>query len=305
MRTLSYLVLLAVAITLLSCSREKMPETGNSPKLKIAAGLFPIADMARHVGGEDVDVAFLDETLSDSERRAKLATANLVVVVGNGADDSTVSSAQAAGRKMLNLSKDEDFRRDHDAAMRLERTISAATTTPSSAPQAEDLSVWLSVPFANDMVLALVEAMAKADPERSERFRARGQAYVEELTKIDQEYRTALAKARGRYFVTDRPIFRYLAMNYGLRAKTLQEIAAGGPDAVKTFVKDFQIRAVFTESRGGQHKASMLAASSGAAVTPLETVGSPDLPGIDSYAAIMRSNLQAIEMGFKDVKETK
>jgi ABC-type Zn uptake system ZnuABC Zn-binding protein ZnuA len=261
------------------------------------------------VGGDDVEVSFLGDALDDAQRREKIAAAGLVVVMGNGADESTVTAARAAGRKILDLSKDEDFRRDHEAALRLERTVFAITTAPTSASapqQGEDLSVWMSVPFADDMVLAMVEAMAKADPERSERFRARGQAYIEELSKVDQEYRTALAKARGRYFVTDRPIFRYLALNYGLRARTLQEVAAGGgADAVRTFVKDFQIRAIFVESRAGQHKASMLASASGAPLAPLETVGSPDLPGLDSYVAIMRSNLQTIETAFKDLKETK
>lgn len=308
MHKMTLVILAGLALAATSCSREKLPETGNAPKLKIAASVFPIADMARQIGGEDAEVTQLPPPADDAKAAAapdaSLAEMKIVVVVGSGVDDWAIAAAKAAGKKTLNLSQDEDFVSHFDSWRRLART-QADPNAPALAPAAAafpDPQVWLSVAFAQDFALALVEAMANADPERSERFRARGRAYLKKLVDLDGEYRDALDKCRGKYFVTDRPMFCYLVQAYGLTNKSLADIARQGPDAASEFVKEMQIRTVFVEGRSGVVRASPAASSCGATLVPLETTGNLDMPGIDSYLGTMQSNLRAIKSGFKEGK---
>ena len=80
-----------------------------------------------------------------------------------------------------------------------------------------DEHVWLSLRNAQKLVVALTDALCKADPADAEAFRANAAAYIEKLAALDTQYSEAVNSAAFRTILFgDRFPFRYLADDYGL-----------------------------------------------------------------------------------------
>ena len=80
-----------------------------------------------------------------------------------------------------------------------------------------DEHVWLSLKNASVLVDALAEAIAAADPDHGELYRANAAAYREKLDQLDGRYAEAVkAGNKSALLFGDRFPFRYMADDYGL-----------------------------------------------------------------------------------------
>jgi zinc transport system substrate-binding protein len=265
---------LVLALLLAGCGAQGRSGPG---KVTVAASFAPLAEVARRVGGDRVEVRDLTPPGAephDVELRpddvAALADADLAVVVGGGFQPAVEDAAD---------------RRD-------------GPTVRILAPGAADPHVWLDPTAMARITGRVATALARIDPSGAAGYRARARAWEAELEALDRAFAQGLAHCRSRVIVTTHAAFGALAKRYGLR----QEAVVGSspeaePDPARLdelvdLVRREGVTTVFTEPLAPRRLAATLARETGADVAvldPVETLAR----GAD-YVSVMRRNLAAL-----------
>jgi zinc transport system substrate-binding protein len=277
-RPTAWASIFALAALAAGCGGPAAPDDG---RLRVAASVFPLADVVRQIGGEHVAVVTLlppGATPHGFQPHARqveeLARCRLLLTVGRGMDPWAAQAAKAGGRPI--------------------RILELATGGEHADPH-----VWLDPLLLKAFVPQVVAELAKLDPPHKADFETRAAAFIAELDRLDAEYREALSKVKVKAFVTFHPSFTHLAKRYGLTQATLarshaEEGGARALEHVVEFVKEHKLKAVFAEPQFPADKLAWLEEQTGARIGRLDPLGNPRAGGYDSYLAMMRSNLKAL-----------
>jgi zinc transport system substrate-binding protein len=273
-------------------------------KLRVVASIFPLADVAREVGGDRVAVTTLlppgasPHGFEPQPLQAEaLSRADLLLVVGMEMDPWAERSAKATGTSIPVLDLAEAVGEEqHD-----EPGSHDADEHPHAGEDHHhhahgDPHLWLDPVLMKEYVAALAATLADLDPDHAGGYRDRADAFAAKLDALDREYRRKLADAKTKAFVTFHPAFSHLAERYGLEqtAMTGSHADEGGPEQLEhvvAFVKKHNLNVVFAEPQFPAEKLAWLREQTGAHVGRLDPLGGPDSAGYDGYLAMMRSNL--------------
>ena len=145
------------------------------------------------------------------------------------------------------------------------------------------------------------DALAKADPDNAETYEANAKSLTEDLTKVDEEFKTGLAQCKIKEVVVSHDAFTYLD-KYGVE---FEPIAGLTPDAepnpaqlaeIGEQAKEHGVTTIFSERLVSTALADTLADDLGlktAVLDPIEGL-SADTEGED-YLSLMRQNLDALK----------
>ncbi|MET3972718.1 MULTISPECIES: metal ABC transporter solute-binding protein, Zn/Mn family [Bradyrhizobium] len=281
MRRLLLCVLLLIASPLHAAER-----------LNVVASFSILGDFVRTVGGDRVDVTTLVGPDSDvhvytpaPSDAKRIADANLVIVNGLGLEGWLPRLVQSAGSKAQVV------------------TVSAGIV-PLKLGSAADPHAWQSVPNARIYVSDIANALAAADPDDAEFFRARAKAYLDKLEALDREVREAVAKIppERRKVISTHDAFGYFAAEYGVQfvaplgVSTETEPSARDIAAIIGQIKAQKIPAVFLENISDDRLIRRIAAETGAKVGG--TLISDGLTGekglAPTYIDMVRHNIKAL-----------
>ena len=219
---------------------------------------------------------------SDAKR---IADAKLVIVNGLGLEGWLPRLVQSAGSKAQVV------------------TVSAGIV-PLKLGSAADPHAWQSVPNARIYVSDIANALAAADPDDAEFFRARAKAYLDKLEALDREVREAVAKIppERRKVISTHDAFGYFAAEYGVQfvaplgVSTETEPSARDIAAIIGQIKAQKIPAVFLENISDDRLIRRIAAETGAKVGG--TLISDGLTGekglAPTYIDMVRHNIKAL-----------
>lgn len=216
---------------------------GETP-LRVVASFSILADMAREVGGDAVEVAALVGPDADAHvfepRPAdarRLAGADLVVVNGLGFEGWLDRLVVASGyRGPVQVASDG--------------------IAPRTLGHGPDPHAWQDLTLAQRYVAHLRDAMARARPARAVLFEARAADYLARLQRLDGEVRArfdAIAPARRRV-ITSHDAFGYFGAAYGIEflapqgANTASEPSAAAVARLIDQIRGEKVRAVFIEN---------------------------------------------------------
>ena len=295
-------MILALAVVLALCCGTAVAEG----KLSVVATNFPCYDLARQAAGELAEVTLLiqpgmevhayDPAPADI---LKIGGADLFAYIGGESDvwaedilSSFGSSAPMAVRLM-------------DAVTPLEEEGGNAHT--GEAPEYDE-HIWTSPVNAAAMARAMGEALAGADPERAEIYRANAEAYAGEIEAIDGEIRAIVDGAARRELVfADRFPFLYLVREYGLdylaAFPSCTADTEASPKILATLIERVKadgIPAVYTIEMSAQNIARTVAEETGAEVLTLHSLQNVTLDEFEageSYVSIMKKNVEALRRG--------
>ena len=295
------------------CSRTPTPS--REGPFQVAASIFPLADAARVVGGENVTVTTLlpagrsphGYQLKPRQVEA-VASARLLLVVGLGMDEWAEQAARVGGGR-LEVLRMADVVGAEPLAPAPEAPPAAGGTAPRGHPPGAaehkhhhtgpDPHFWLDPVLMRRFVKALGGKLARLDPENAARYRRRQKAYEEQLERLHEDYSRTLAAARRREFVSFHSAFTYTAARYGLEQMAVLEAGRGEISArhleeVIEFIRRKRVKVVFAEPQFPADKLLVIRRETGAAVGVLDPLGNPEEPGRDSYLALMRTNLAVL-----------
>ncbi|SFI96441.1 metal ABC transporter solute-binding protein, Zn/Mn family [Bradyrhizobium sp. cf659] len=261
-------------------------------RLNVVASFSILGDFVRNVGGDRVSVTTLVGADSDvhvytpaPSDAKRIADAKFVVVNGLGLEGWLPRLVQSSGSKATVVT-------------------ASAGITPLKLGSAADPHAWQSVPNAKVYVTDIANALAAADPDDAEFFRAQAKAYLERLETLDREVREAVAKIppERRKVISTHDAFGYFAAEYGIRfiaplgVSTETEPSARDIAAIIGQVKAQKIPAVFLENISDDRLIRRIAAETGAKVGG--TLISDGLTGekgpAPTYIDMVRHNIKAL-----------
>ncbi len=259
-------------------------------KLKVVASIAPLADFARQVGGDKVDVILLlppgasPHTYEPTPRTMQeISQAKIFIKIGAGLEfwaDKLVAAA-AKGVVAVDCSRGVALIHAND-----HEKHGAGNTDPH---------YWLDPLIAIGMVKKIEEAYAKADPADSSYFAQRASSYIAGLTALDKQIAGTVKTFRTREYVTFHPAWNYFSRRYGLTVAGVIEEGPGKEptarhiDRILRELRRLKIRVVFAETQFSPRMAEAIAREAGGRVLMLDPIGGQKERA--SYIDMMRYNL--------------
>jgi ABC-type Zn uptake system ZnuABC Zn-binding protein ZnuA len=292
-------ILAAVGILLLVACATTPPKT--SGRVRIVTTLGILADWARQVGGDRVEVTSL---LSGNESPhtyeiqpadvKTVADARILFRVGLGMEDWLDPAVENSGNTKLvvvdaaagitDIIADEDQTKAEVRRQNAEGRISE-TPTPgpqSPAPAAGNPHVWLDPEYAKAGIENLVKELVKLDPMGESLYRRREAAYFVQLDSLSQAIRVQVATLQDRRFISFHDAWPYFCRRFGLQVvATVEPIPGQEPSArelvrLVDLIRRERIKVVTTEPQLSSALPEMLAKETGVKVVslnPLESGG--------------------------------
>ncbi|NIK60909.1 metal ABC transporter substrate-binding protein [Kribbella shirazensis] len=293
-------------LTLAGCGGSSAGDSAGSggDKLDVVTSFYPLEFIARSVGGDAVNVTTLtapgvephDLELTPKQV-GEIAEAKLVVYekeLQPAVDEAVAQNA-----------KDTAF--DVTPAAKLEATGADFEEHEEGAAEEEhhddalDPHFWLDPVRYTAVVKAVEEKLASVDSANADGYHERAKTLLDQLGRLDSEFKTGLANCKLKTFVTSHEAFAYLAKRYGL---TMVGIAGVTPDAepaparikeVQDIVKAQKVTTIFYEELVSPKVAETIAKDVGvktAVLSPIE--GLSDANSDQTYLTLMQQNLQEL-----------
>lgn len=290
--------------------------------LKAVATFSIIADFAKNVGGERVDITTLvgpdgDAHVYEPKPADAVAMANADVVLVNGLHFEgflqrlvEASATRAAiveltkGVKPLESSEEEEGHHDHaDHDEQEDHAGHEGHEGHDHGPL--DPHAFQSIANARIYVKNIVDAFCAADAEGCATYQANAEAYTAKLDALEGEVKAAIASIpeNKRVVITSHDAFGYFAHEYGLTFLAPQGISTEAePSAADVAKLVEQIRhdkaaAIFVENITNPKLVGQIASETGIKVGGTlysDSLSSADGPAA-TYIDMMRNNITEIK----------
>ncbi len=296
--------LLALVSTLLCVPCRGIAQAAEQ-RLRVVATLTTFADLARTVGGDQVEVSavasarfnphFIEPKPSDV---LKVKRADLFIHAGLDLEIWRGPLLDAAGNTRLFPGGPGEL----DLSRGI--TLLEIPTVPLSRA-AGDIHLfgnphyWLRPTNAKLMAQAIAEKLSELDPAHAQAYRQRAQAF---LARVDQkmvEWREQLAPYQGQELVGDHRAWPYLMAFLGLRMEQFLEPKPGIPPTpqqvafIERYVKERGIRAVVQATYFPRQAAASLARRTGVKIVEL-CHNVRELPACPDYLALLDYDVQQL-----------
>jgi len=266
-------------------------------KVRLVATFSILADLARNVGGEAVEVTSLVGPNGDAHAYSpspadgkRLADARQVLVNGLGFEGWIDRLVKASGTKAV--------------VVTASRGIKPRQMTDEDEHDHGkiDPHAWQSVANAKVYVANIRDALVKADPARAAAYEADAAAYLGKLDSLESEIKTMLAAipAERRKVITTHNAFGYFGAAYRMQfiapqgVSTETEVSARDVARIIRQIKTQKIPAVFMENVTDPRLMKRIAEEAGAKIGGKlysDALSGPDGPAA-TYLDMMRSNLK-------------
>lgn len=303
------LLVTTLAVTACGTKNEKTTEEG---KLNIVTSFYPMYDFTKNVTKDKANVSMLidggvepHDYEPSAKDMGKIQEADIFIYNSNemetwvetvlkNIDTKKVKVVEASkGIELLAGSHDdneEDGHEGHDHS------------------GVHDPHVWLNPKLASKEVETISQAIIERDDKNKGFYEKNKEEYSEKLNELDKNYKTAFKDAKNRKFVTQHTAFSYLAHEYKLEQVAISGIS---PDqeptpkelkGIEDFVKNENIKIIYTESSASPKIAKTISSATGAeleVLNPMESVPEKDRKAGVDYLSVMTSNLEALKKTIK------
>ncbi|MSR58523.1 MAG: manganese transporter [Planctomycetaceae bacterium] len=274
------------------------PGSDSSSKIAVLATTGMIADAARIVGGEQVEVTALmgpgvDPHLYQPTARdqGRLKGAQLIFYNGLHLEGRMVEvfESLAAKKRVVAVSKD----------LRDDQLLAWQTSAGMHDPH-----IWFDVKLWQQVVRTMATTYEEFDPPHSADFRRRAQAYLAELDDLDRYCRDRAGElpARQRVLITSHDAFHYFGRAYGFDVVGIQGISTESESGLRALtdavdlIRARHIKAIFPETSVPRAAIERVAKDSGAVLGAelySDALGAADGPA-GTYAGMIRTNIDHI-----------
>jgi zinc/manganese transport system substrate-binding protein len=299
------IVLASLAAMLIAAPAMAQDKAQEKPqgKLKVVTTFSILADLARNVGGDRIEVASLvgpdgdAHVFSPTPADARtLAGAKVVFLNGLGYEGWMTRLVKASGTKaptvvVSNGVKPRKMTTDHGGHS---HGHSHAATDPHA---------WQSVANARIYVANIRDGLGKADPAGKDAYEANAKAYLAKLDALERELKEAVAKipADRRRIITTHDAFGYFGDAYGIEfispgVSTEQAPSAKDVARIIARIRRQKIPAVFLENITDPRMMQQIARETGAKVGGTlysDALSEPGGPA-GSYIDMMRNNIREL-----------
>jgi len=291
-------VTLTSLLLLTSCAQPSEENAGAQQpaggKLKIVASFYPLAEFARQVGGNNVEVTNLVPAGTephDYEPTPKdiglLKSADIFIYNGGGLEkwvEKISQSIVSDKQKVIQMS-------------------SNFTLLPFSG--GTDPHIWLDPVNAKKMIAVIRDTLIISDPTHSEEYGVNAKTYLAQLETLDNKYKKGLSTCESKNIVTTHAAFGYLAQQYNLKQTAIAGLSPDEEPSPKRLgeisnqAKAENIHYIFFETLISPKLAETVANEIGAktlVLNPLEGLSDSDVGLGKNYITVMEENLDSLRL---------
>ena len=263
----------------------------SSSKTRIVTSFYPMYVIALNLieGAEgielsnmaDVNVGCLHDYTLTTEDMKKVENADIFISNGLGMENFI--------SKILESNSDMKV---IDSSNNLENVISNGIE--------ENAHIWTSIDNYILQVQNIAEELKTADAKNAEVYTQNVQKYVDELNKLNEEYKSKLAKLNGEKAICLNEAFEYMGQELGMEMITIKTdheestISAGMLKSVINKVKEDDIKIIIIDKNDSKTNAETIANETGAKILELNSGLTGEL-NKDAYINQMRENMSILE----------
>ena len=263
----------------------------SSSKTRIVTSFYPMYVIALNLteGAEgielsnmaDVNVGCLHDYTLTTEDMKKVENADIFISNGLGMENFI--------SKILESNSDMKV---IDSSNNLENVISNGIE--------ENAHIWTSIDNYILQVQNIAEELKTADAKNAEIYTQNAQKYVDELNKLNEEYKSKLAKSNGEKAICLNEAFEYMGQELGMEMITIKTdheesaISAGMLKSVINKVKEDDIKIIIIDKNDSKTNAETIANETGAKILELNSGLTGEL-NKDAYINQMRENMSILE----------
>jgi zinc transport system substrate-binding protein len=284
---------LLALVALCGCTAQ----AADDGRVRVLAAAYPFAWAAAQVGGPDVRVD--DLVRAGAEPHDVELTPRQIGAFERAGLVVYLRGFQPAV---------DDAIREADRAVRLDLTSHVAVHPFTSdltgdGESGTDPHVWVDPVRMKAIVTSIAQALSRRDPAHASAYSERADVTIEQLGRLDLDFRTSLRSCRHRELVTAHSAFGYLAARYGLRQVGVAGIS---PDAepsprriarVARYAREHDVRTIFFGSDVDPKLADTVAREIGARTAILDPV--EGVQRGDDDLSVMRRNARALHDGLQ------
>ena len=296
MKISKYLFIFSILLMIccsVACNNEK--KVIGDKKIKVSASIIPIADFAKQIGGDFIDVNIVIPPGANPhvfepspEQLVNFSDSDIFIFVGSGFEfwkDKFISSSGNKGMKLVELSKDEDLLDEHE-----------------EHGHAKNPHIWISPKRALKFISIIEDSFSKLDPKHSSEYKNNADVFRKDLIELDKECEKEIANLKNKKFLSQHASWTYFARDYGLdevgdiekfpgREATPAEIE----ELIKT-ANSYNVNVIFTDAQFSEKAAKAVAESGNLKIVSLDVLGST---GDTSYIDMMKNNLKNMSKAMK------
>ncbi len=278
--------------------------TNTEEKLKVVTSFTIIADMAREIGGDEVEVYNLVPSGTDPHEYEPLPD-----------DIKAATEADILFYNGLNLEggKDGWFMKMMDAVSQKDENIFSLServepkylTGDDGRDEEINPHSFIDPAVGVKMAEDLRDALVTKTSDDNDKIQEQGDKYVQRLKDLDAEFeeRVSTIPEENRILVTSERAFQYLNDHYGLKEAFIWEIDTeenGSPKQIKELVeylKENNVPVLFVESNVDTRPMETVSKESGVPIAELpiysDEIGDPG-DDIDTYVKYLEYNMNLI-----------
>ncbi|WP_442595644.1 metal ABC transporter substrate-binding protein [Neobacillus sp. D3-1R] len=300
--------LLLVSSFVTGCAPSEKDINKDSGKLTVYTTVYPLKYFTERIAGDLVTVdtiypAGADEhTFEPSQRdMMTLADSDLFIYIGLGLEGfvekakTTLKNEDvtlvAAGEKLnpadLTASHDEEEHEHGDI----------------------DPHVWLDPVYANELALAIKDALVEKLPDKKETFETNYQKLSKELAQLDSSFQTTISNSKQKDIIVSHSAFGYWEKRYGLHQISITGLSTASEPSQKDLEEIVKIadeknlHYIFFEQNVSSKLGKILQNEIGAkplTLHNLATLTEENLQNKETYFTLMNQNLQVLSKALNE-----
>ncbi len=311
-RNIKYMItLLTFIIFVTGCTGSINSKKGfkEENKISVVTTVYPIYDFTKNIAGENAEIINLvpagmephDFELSTGDMQL-IEEADIFIYNGAGMEhfvDKTLQSISNKDLMIVECAKDIELlnaTHSHEEGEIHEKE--------SHNEENMDPHTWLSISNAIKEAEVIKEAFVKADEEHAKYYEDNYQAYKEELTQLQNLYKSELSDLSSNTIVVAHEAFGYLCEEYNLTQLGIEGLTADSePDSARMkeiidFCREYEVKVIFFEELVSPKVAESIASEVGAqtmVLNPIEGLTAEQIADEKDYISIMHDNLEALK----------
>ncbi len=282
----------ALGAIIVFADKKSTDKISNSGKLRVVATFYPLAEFARNIGGDLIDVNTIVPAGSephDYEPTPKdiLALRDADLVLIHGAIDTWAERATA------NIP---------------ENKIVSTAGLVASINGVVDPHIWLDPILAIEQVRFIVDGLITIDPAHGQIYNANGEEFIQKLRLLDSNYRHGLSQCRLQSVITSHDAFGYLAARYNFNAIAINGISPEEEPSSQKISEIIElarkegIRHIFFETLVSPKISETISREIGGSTllfNPLEGLTSQEISAGENYISAMNENLKNLKLAMQ------
>jgi zinc transport system substrate-binding protein len=304
----SFLLIFTLIFT--GCSNKKEDTAKKDGKLTVYTTIFPLADFAKKIGGDYVNVEAIYPPGADShtfepsqKQTVQIAKADLFVY--NGAElepfaEKMEKSLKKENVKVVNASKDIELRTSSEE----EQHDHGDGHKEDEHHHDKDPHVWIDPTLAMKQAEKIKNALVELQPEHKKEFEKNFAALQTKFTDLDDQFKAVVANAKTKEILVSHAAYGYWEQRYGLKQIPIAGISASDEpsqkqlaDITKT-VKEHGLQYILFETFSTPKVASVIQKETGTKILRLNhlaTISEDDAKNNKDYFALMEENVNTLK----------